>query len=103
MNDEIFKSIEECEAVVQNANNLIDIADAVLNVGKDVAPDNTEQAIDYVASDNDSIEDIFELFGSIETDQVSPKETKKLAQDTKKFLKRIQDEDSYNNAMEIIK
>ena len=94
-NNELFKSIEECEAAIKNANNIVEMADAVITAGKDIAPDNTEQVMD--------VEDIFELLESIENDRVSPSESKKLARDTKEFLKRIQDEDSYNDAMEILK
>ena len=94
-NGEMLKAIEECEAGIKNANNIIDMANTIWKMGNAIAPDNTEQVME--------VEDIFELLDSIENDRVSPKETKKLAQDTKKFLKRIQDEDSYKDAMEILK
>lgn len=96
-NSEILKAIEECEAVIRDANHTIDMANTLVKIGNAIAPDNTEQVMDM------EVEDIFELLESIENDQVSPTETKKLAQDTKEFLKRIHDEDSYNDAMEILK
>lgn len=87
--------IQQCEDIVKRSNNMLKMSEAILNARSEIAPDNTERVMED--------EDIFELLDSIENDQVSPKETKKLARDTKEFLKRIQDEDSYNDAMEILK
>jgi len=96
MNNEILKSIEECEAAIKNANNLVYMADAVIATGKDIAPDNTERLMN---EDNE----IFDNLDSVINDNISPAEVKKLARDTKKFLKKIMDEDAYQDAMEIIK
>ena len=97
---------QEVEASIKNANNLIDIADAVLKTGDiEIDPDNTEKMMEDTKGfrDGEGMGDIQALLESIENDNVSPEGTKKLARSTAKFLKSWEDETSYNDAMEVVK
>ncbi len=92
---------QEVETSIKNANNLIDIADAVLKTG-DIEPDNTEKMMEDNRKD-EGMGDIQALLESIENDSVSSEGTKKLARSTAKYLKSWEDETSYNDAMEVVK
>ena len=102
---ELFKLIEECEASIKHANILGDMADAVLQTGKDIAPDNTEKMMEDTKGfrDGEGMGDIYELLAEIENDTVCNEGAKKLARSTAKFLKSWEDETSYNKAMEVVK
>ena len=92
---------QEIEASIQNANNLINIADAVLKTG-DIEPDNTEKMMEDNRRE-EGMGDIQELLEPIENDDVSPEGTKKLARSTGRFLRDWENDAAYTDAMEILK
>lgn len=77
------------------------MADAVLNIGKNIAPDNTEKMMEDTKEEN--MGDIHELLKEIENDKTSPAGVKKLARSTANFLRDFENEVSYDDAMEVVK
>ena len=89
--DDINDSIEQCEDIIHSMKDLVEARRVLAN---EIAADNTERVMEDTQNKK-----LYDALDVVKNDNISTKEVKQLAQDTLDFLKRIDAEDSYDDAM----